>query len=698
MTITTGERAAPELRFAADWDNDLVICYDALPTDALNIMHTGLTTNKALVNLHWNYLSKQSSSGFTTVTEQTSQAVFEAGYGIKQVAVVVTSSTGQIINFGRDASNTNEIQVTNGATYTAVCWYKTDAPYVGTITFEMRNATASTVLSATSGVWTQATLTFTPTATRTAFKFTKNTSGAMTAYFAGFMIVAGSTAPGGFNVGESTNGYDVMTADVLSANWKLGKTSWREVMPAEGTVNLTLDNSARKYSPEYSSSPLYGVGQKLLFTIDGRADSSSAWVRLWAGWITNIRPQYGKNPGKTAEMTCEQGMFRLAMLKYLNAVSGTQTADTVISDVILRGYQSAVTPLQFLNNRSGLSAGYFVDPAVIMSLDSGVSALEINDEAWGREGNARAVIQDLLTIERGWFFIARDGVVTFYNRHHYVDPALTPATAAVSLDSDATSADYVYGDTYHNTIRVNYKPQTTENDILWSSRREIVVRAHAERQLGITLETDESNKLSAADISAFGTSGTHSSYTATNGTGDYSASVTVSVPTLQNGEGILQISNPLSHSVRVAVTLRGERKISSGGETVTVTDAAGVAGGVYEKQESVKLIQADDEALNYAQFLLNMYRDTVGQFLSYRPKISGTANYSRVLDMGIGSKVAVSEYQTAHAGTYIIAGEAHDYTPGLLNTTFTLEPLFRRGNTPWIVGTSVLGTNTYLGY
>jgi glutaminase len=55
----------PFMRFAIDWDDDLFICRNVLKTDALNVMHNGISSDKGLVNLHWFGINKSLISGAT---------------------------------------------------------------------------------------------------------------------------------------------------------------------------------------------------------------------------------------------------------------------------------------------------------------------------------------------------------------------------------------------------------------------------------------------------------------------------------------------------------------------------------------------------------------------------------------------------------------------------------------------------------
>lgn len=58
--------------------------------------------------------------------------------------------------------------------------------------------------------------------------------------------------------GNFTDTYDNVTSRVISANWFLGMRQAYQEMADNSTLTLVLDNVDKRYSPEYSGSPLTG--------------------------------------------------------------------------------------------------------------------------------------------------------------------------------------------------------------------------------------------------------------------------------------------------------------------------------------------------------------------------------------------------------------------------------------------------------
>lgn len=686
-------------RVGVDWDADRFICYDCLPTDALNVMNNTLdASDPGFVNLHWNYLSTSAVDGATVTVEQQFTA-----YGLRALHVVTGVNTGAGAHFGYDGSGAADIVVSSGAAYTAVLWIKATVGSGTSMKLDMLNSAAS-VTFVISAAWQKITLNFTPSSTTTGFKIYKNSSATDVTFDAsGFMVVSGSSAPNGFNVGHSTNRYDVITADVKSVRAKLGKGKWTNPMPAEGITNLTLDNTTRRYSPEYSGSPLYGyIRQRQLMTVDFYRTASAEWKRGFTGWTRPFEPDYGKNSKKECSMSAQQGIFQLDDNPYNGQTSGETKADAIIRDIINTVYTSGATPYQVVFDQSGFDECYFDDPDDIMQLETGVSDLAMTGEDWGPKTPASRVIKDMLDVERGLFYIDRNGVVVFRNRQHYVDPATAPTPTSISLDGEANSGKYVHGESYKNVVRVNYKPSSNlEGEIVWRSRGN-GIRLNGKtkaKKVEVRFEYDDERKMTVSTINPFNDGSVDaSSYTASTLSGvDITDQVSVVLEQLENGAAQLSMTHYGSVRAQVVVIIRGTIVESAGGESVEVVAEDSLGGGKYDLTQNVKLIQEETEATNLANHLLDMLQDEFGQFLNITIKSRNDTWMARQLDLEVGDLITVSEYQTGHSGEYISIGETLDWASGLLTSSHTLHPQFRT-NKYWILGTSLLGTDTYLGY
>jgi len=687
----------PEMRFAIDWDGDFFQCLDAVPTDPLNIMHSGLSTDKHLVNLHWTVVNK---SGINSATVSYSQVW--TNYGIRQLNCVTGTNTTAGAYFGRTGS-TNDFVVTNATTYTAVFWIKATVGSGTSFTISMENSTGSSTFTVGSD-WKQITRTFTTTGTSTAFKIAKNTDATnVTFQVTGFMIVAGSRAPGGFNVGDASNLYDVLRAydgkeTVQSAQWVFGRHDWTGNLFDEGTLTLQLRNDDRIYMMENTNSPLYGkFVERLRVIVDTRQQGATTWTRLFTGWTDHYTPNFGKTEEQlTTTIDCLQGRFQLDRIQFNTLLSGTMTADEIISAVLLKGFTSAATPYQTILGHSQLGKCYLVNSDDIMDLDTGLSEIPVTGEDWGGDKDATRVLEDVMKVERGLPFIDRSGVVKFYNRTHYTDPATAPTATDINLDTDATSFHYAYGENHYNTVIVNYKPSDERTDIVWQTRENIrLTSRELAKEVKVKFEYEEGKKMTVTAVNSFTAASNPSTFTATAGGVSVASRVAVDFK-FENGKGTLTLRNYTNQTVSFSVILRGSIKESHGGNSVEVSDD--VRGGKITLSLQTKLITDEITATNLANHLLNIHNGAFGQFKSITIKNKNVTWYNRILNTGIGALVNVSETMSGHDQQYYIIGEDCTWTPGEgLNATFTLYPFFRF-NQYWIVGTGVLGTSTPLGY
>lgn len=688
----------PLTRIAVDWDDDWFICYDCKMTDALNRMHTGLSSDPGFVNLHWNYVH---TSAINSSTLSTVQAFTD--YGIRQLHCVTGANTTAGAYFGRTGS-TNDFAVTNGQTYTATFWIKATVGSGTSFTIALENSSGSSTFTI-SGSWQKVSRTFTATGTTTAFKIAKNSSATDVTFDAtGFMIVAGSTAPNGFNVGHATNPYDTLNDSTRrvakAADWQVGRTDWKNYLIAEGTADIVLDNTAKTYSPENASSPLYGyLEARLKMTIDVQDPVALTWTRKFTGWTSTFAVTPGTHRNKETTLHCEQGKFQLERIRYSQPVrTDTGTADTIIKEILNNGWISGATPLQCVLSKSTFGTGYFRTESDVMSIEAGVSTLSLTGEDWGTGIEAVKALDEILKIEQGFFFIDANGKVIYYNRLHYVDPDTTPSATTIDLDSETVAQKHSYGTPYYNRAEVTYYPFRRTAITLWESPSEgIKVRGRRSKQIECKFEYTEGKKMTVESVNAFDAASNPSVITLTNYRSTQQGQVTGEIAQTDNGSAILTLHNGAPMTLRVDVTLRGSAIDSSGGQQVAVNSTAGAVGGQVTKTDKSKLLSSENEARNLGNALLHTYRKGIGEFnsITFKPRTNTWLQHA--LNCGQGAKLTLSETQTGHSGSYVVIGERHRWTPGELESTLTLYNLARQTKY-WICGVSALDTDTYLGY
>lgn len=687
----------PVARFGVDWDDDLFICLDARPGDALNRLHTNLSSETVLVNLHWNYIDRSAYSGATSVTTVQEHTA----YGIRKMRCVTGTGNTAGAYFGYNGVTRN-FAVSNGQVYTGSFWVKASVGSGVGFTITMDNSGGTSTTFTITGDWQRVNLTFTAASTTTAWRINKTNSATNVTFDAtGFILVAGATAPTGFNVGDGSNLYDNITADVKSCSYSMGKSNYTQTMISEGEANLLLDNDTKRYSPEYSSSPLFGkMDSRRRFTMDIQ-NSSGTYVRRFTGWAVRFAPTYGTTRTREMSISCQQGKSLLDRIKYNQVQTGSTTADAIIQSIVLKGFPSAATPLQAILNRARLNACYFVDPADLYSLQPGLTVIDAEGAEEWVDAPASQVMDSVVALDQGFLFIDRNGKVVYYNREKYINPAYGVTSTAINLNSEGVNAQYVYGANYANTIRVNYYPNGTRTDTVWNSQG--VIRVYGGSQhvkvVDVKFEYTEGKRMKVASVNGFDGGVNDSTVIATIGDADVSDKVKCSFE-LKGAGGKLTINNTLlNQAVNCVITLKGEIVESFGGQAVTVADDDGLLGGTVQITQSSKLISDEDIATNLANYLLAIYKQNVGQFTSINYINDSSTALDKMLTLEMGSSVTLSEAQTAHTSKqYFVCGVNEQWrADSVLNTSYHLAPVFKNPSI-WVLGTSVLGTNTYLAY
>ena len=683
------------VRVAVNWDDSKFINYAAVPADALNIMHNTYTNDPEMVNLHWNVLDVDVISGATAV-KQTAWT----DYGLRQLHCVTGTNTGAGASFAWKNVGGAQVVVNSGQPYTAVMWIKASVGSGTSMKMDMVNSTASVTFSI-SGSWQKITTNFTPSTNRTGFKIYKNSSATNVTFdVAGFMIVAGSSAPGGFNTGTATCRYDVLPNGIVK-KWtvKIGQRDWTKRWLDEGTADITINNFGRLYSPEYSSGPLYGViGAKRLLTVDIMETGGSTWTRIFTGWIQSMLPNPIKTGHRDVNIKAVQGRFQLDKIPFNELVSGSATVDSIIEDVLLAGFVSAATPIQANAGFAKAGACYASDTAAMYALDTGVSEIPLNPEGWGGDVSASRVLQDLLEVEQGFFFIDRGGKVFFFNRHHYSDPALAPTPTSIDLDAQSTENDYEFGKPFYNHAKVSYHPPSTlSNQTVWESRVSLKMRPGKPLKMVAKLEYTEGKKMTVTQVNGFDGGVNDSTMTITAGSASAASKLKGTVK-LKNGQATIEARNGSTGTVMVYFILKGTVQESQGGNTIELTTDAPGVGGPETLKKDMRQIATEDEARNFAAYMLDLFRGAIGQVPSFRMLSRDASGLNTQLAIALGDQLTITQYQTGHTGSYAVVGEDHMWSAeGILESTYYLFPLHRLRDL-WILGTSELGSDTYLAY
>ena len=599
-------------------------------------------------------------------------------------AVVVPANSPYVVSFW--ARSTDGVQTLTGALYGAS---STDIYTLDSHTLTL------------SSTWTRYTFAVAskPVAMGLFFEWTATKGGSPTGLnnvgnvdFRGYQITAG-TDTYIFHTNEATAAYDDLTDDAIRVETKSGKNSFYEALPFEGTMAITLDNTARLYSPENSGSPLYGAVGNIRRVVLQVNDGTS-WQYLWSGWTTGIDIAVGATAGSlTATLSCEQGLFRLRR----GSFGGVLELDTNMSAVATRliessAWQSASSPYRSAVGFAMVGEnGIVLDtPALFGQLDTGVNRLELVGQDWGRKSNVADALKELLDSENAKMWIARDGALYIVDRTYWVD-LRTPY--AIDIDSAVQQADYVYGDkiTTRSEVIINRRRIQT-GQAVWKTHRafkvmprknptdKVEIEIHAERQDG-RQKTIIKYTLDGMTKTVYTTDPTADYSKATTASTDVADKVTVQlIPYSAGNLYHLRVTNDSSAPVWVDIELKGDYLDTEDGTPVITENESAI-----EEQDVVDTYKASTgvlDSLSQADAMGGFYvlygSEVTGEFTSIVFNDAALdANISRLTAVTLGSYISLSEYQTAETDrNHWVIGEDISIIAGKLTVTYHLAKAF----------------------
>jgi hypothetical protein len=376
----------PGYSFSIDWNGDGSLTTPGAVLDPNPYMRTDISG--------W-------TSGSAVISWSTDLVVNDQGMPVMKIVpdgVSVSGGAGQ-------SPRTPVDSIVPGNTYVCDAWVYSPGGwadlrscidwYDNTNSFLSTGLGSATVVSA--GVWTHLvqTLVAPDTASRAAVRVRHGgTPPSSALYYAWGILLIDPSVPGNF-VAPGPN--EDVTADVLSGGVTVsyGRDQFRQLSPAKnGTAGFSLNNVNRTYSPENTTSPLYG-------------DLDPA--RSMRGQVTFIGKTYSLGSmriddynvhadidNRTVDFTFQDGMKSLDGPNLSTPVlSSRRTGDLV----------------NYILDQVGWTAGRAIDPGATVV------------PWWWVEGtNALSAIQDLVKSEGppAIAYVALDGTFVFRDRHHRI--------------------------------------------------------------------------------------------------------------------------------------------------------------------------------------------------------------------------------------------------------------------------------------
>ncbi len=488
---------------------------------------------------------------------------------------------------------------------------------------------------------------------------------------------------------------DDITGDVCDQaplTWELGMRPF-EPIADESILSFAVWNDSRKYSPEYTGSPLYGKLRPGL-----GAQLSYAGVVMWQGFTATFKPaplRYGK---RTTLIECRGIKSQLEAFELYPQLYENVTADEVIADIATTIVIPPSASGLWLLGEMGygeLGYGTFLgDISDVALLDGGQHVFPYVGDNSQKDGplNAYTLLKDLAETERGYIFPDRSGKIVFWNRHHLLNDVIVDVTL------DNTAEDIAYTTPLEdlvNYVEVECFPRqvaAAATDLLWELSSPVTLPPGTSQTIQTPfVDATTKQKIGAKNVPT--PSGADVVFSA--GTG------TVSKRDTGQRSDVTIINTGTSTAVLDTLNVRGQSITSNYPAQVTRQDAVSVARyGKHALKLSLKLLDAIPEAQGIADFELVQRNSAAGRAESVKLRDRPTPTHDQITRT-IGDLVRLVDTQLAHDRKYHIVGERHrlDVASHILETEWLLLP--KPEVDFWIlgeVGFGELGTETVLGY
>jgi hypothetical protein len=501
---------------------------------------------------------------------------------------------------------------------------------------------------------------------------------------------------------------NIVTSDVLSAEWFLGSRILYESVANEVALSLTLDNTDRRFSPENTASPLYSK-VKPFKPVRIQSDDGTTVRTHWVGWIESIQPMVNKYGQRTVEIIATGPMQLYKAAEVDLELQEDQRTDQIISKLIQQVVMPPALSSAWVLGRTGNSeVGHttiLADITAASDLEAGILTLGMAADNWVKRGGATDMAQnsfdvyraigDVTAAERGRFFFDREGRAVFWNRHHLLHEQPVKATFADTMADMAYT--YTGLEQLKNEVIVVCHPRKispTADEVLWELGEAIIrVDRGQKRTVYIKFQDESGNRIGGRDLTLHDLTFEQGSATAT-----IADKATGTELLLDNSAGT-------TDAIVTKLVIKG-RKITDFDmmEAKASSNESIVDYGRRTMRINLPSIDNLDAADSIAEFELERRKDPRGQVQSLTVKSHGTKcgiHHQKQLDLTIGDRIQIEETQTAHASSYYVIGEAHKLTQGatLYETTWYLEPTPNRY--PWKLGDttySKLGSTTYPTY
>lgn len=502
-----------------------------------------------------------------------------------------------------------------------------------------------------------------------------------------------------YNDDQSADSGEDITADVLRLEWRLGFAAPYQTIAAPITARITLRNPTRAHSPEASANP-YTPGLPLYIRSDDGVTSRTHFT----GFITHVEPTPGDQGERLTVITAGGVENQLVNARARLPPQVGQRADQVIAAVLdavpLRRPHLAGYWLLDIPSYAELDANTRLPDDYPRALEHGLTTFAYTADTWGGGLPALDAVRQMAEAERGRFFMDRDGVLVFHNRHY----TLLSTTPVAAFSDDMDGLEYAYGADVANCVTVTLLPRSigAVNTTLWTLENPQALQpGEAGVRVLIARYRDAQDRpLGALSVVPPVPYIDYTANTLPDGTGeDRTGSVGVLLAETGASAAVLTVRNNGLEPVFLlpGMKLRGTPIIQGDPITLEHIDWTSVSlHGLSALSFNLPALDSVEAADQLARFELARRKDPRG--VLWQMTLSGTTHLPQILARTLFDRITITETQTGHSAGYFIIAEHHTVDLGGFRhvVNWLLEPA--AAHAFWVIETSLLDHDTVLAY
>ncbi len=470
------------------------------------------------------------------------------------------------------------------------------------------------------------------------------------------------------NDGVFTEAIDDITSDVKEIRFSRGKDS-QLGKASPGQLMIRVRNDDKKYSPEYSLSPLHDL---LLPKRPIKVMTlGPIQVVLFYGFIEDIIP-HPHWAEKDAHISAVDGLDFLARAELDTALSKNALTGALVEDIL---------------DAAGWST-------TMRTIDAGQDTVPFG---YWHQVSARYALQEIEDSEHGFVYVNGKGYLAYEDRHHRY--SVTHQTPQGTFDNTTgykmQNLAYDYGaKNIYNLVRATVTPWTLQSiGELWRLQETPLIPA------GDTL-TWWGNFLYFAD--AITTPAATTDYTANtlaNGTGT-DKTTSIAITTTKFAQAVkLEVKNNATVSVYLTL-LKVRGTYYDDQTTVSRQSVDSTSQTAFQKRTltlDAKFLTNADKAQDYCDYALARFKDPQAE-LTVSVMANNTDMLKQILNREISDRVRIVSDELGMTKDFFIDYMEHEITEGGASHRCTWRLSEASNEMFWVLDYSALDTGTKVCY